>query len=45
MRGSIKSDDFDRLAGLGVNEKKIREVIATRTIRRTLEMSGVMLKK
>ena len=37
VRGSIKSDDFDsRLAGLrvGVNEKKVREVIATRPIRK-----------
>ena len=45
LRGSIKSEDFDsRLAGLGVNEKKIREVIATRTIRKTLKMSDAMLK-
>ena len=42
MRGSIKSDDFE-LAGLGVNEKKVREVIATRTVRKTLEISDVML--
>ena len=44
---SIKSDDFDsRLTGLGVNEKKVREIIATRTIRNfeTLEISNVMLK-
>ena len=43
VRGSIKTDDFDsRLAGLGVNKKKVKEVIAT--IRKTLELSDVMLK-
>ena len=45
MRGSIKSDDFEsRLAGFGVNEKNFREVLATRTIRKTLEISDVMLQ-
>ena len=33
-----------RLAGLSVNEEKVREVITTRTIRETLEISDVMLK-
>ena len=44
VRESIKADDFDsRLAGLGVNVTKVREVIATRTIRKTLELSDAML--
>ena len=45
VSGSIKSEDFDsRLAGLEVNEKKVREVIATRTVRETLEISDAMLR-
>jgi len=45
VRGSIKSEDFDsRLAGLGVHEKKVREVIATRTVRKTLELLDAMLR-
>ena len=44
LRGSIKTDDFDtRLAGLGIPEKKVRQVIAVRTVRKTLELSDVML--
>ena len=44
VRGSIKSEDFDsRLASLGVQEEKVREVIATRTVRKTLELSDAML--
>ena len=44
LRGSIKTDDFDtRLAGLGIPEKKVRRVIAVRTVRKTLELSDVML--
>ena len=44
VRGSIKSEDFDsRLAGLGVHKEKVREVIATRTVRKTLELSDTML--
>ena len=42
--GSIKSEDFDsRLAGLGVHEKTVREVIATRPVRETLELLDTML--
>ena len=45
VRGSIKSEDFDsQLAGLGVHEKKVREVLATRTVRKTLELSDAMLR-
>ena len=45
MCGSIKSDDSDsRLAGLRVNEQKVRDVIATRTGRKTQEISDVVLK-
>jgi len=44
VRGSIKSEDFDsRLASLGIQEKKIREVIATRMVRKTLELSDAIL--
>jgi len=44
VRGSIKTDDFDtRLAGLGIPEKKVRQVIAMRTVKRTLELSDAML--
>ena len=44
VRGSIKSEDFDsRLASLGVQEEKVREVIATRTVRKTLELSDAIL--
>ena len=45
VRRSIKSEEFDsRLAGLGVNEEKVREVIATRTVRKTLESSDAILR-
>ena len=45
VRRSIKSEDFDsRLAGLGVNEKKVREVIATRTVRKTQKILDAMLR-
>ena len=41
----IKADNFDsRLAGLRDNKKKVREVVATRTVRKTLEISDVLLK-
>ena len=41
---SIKSKDFDSwLAGLGVQEKNVKEVIATRTVRKMLELSDAML--
>jgi len=44
VRGSIKTEDFDtRLAGLGIPEKKVRRVIAVRTVRKTLELSDAML--
>ena len=44
VRGSIKTDDFDtRLAGLGIPEKKVRQVITMRTVRQTLELSDAML--
>ena len=44
IRGSIKTDDFDtRLAGLGIPEKKVRQVIARRTVKKTLELSNIML--
>ena len=43
-RGSIKTEDFDaRLAGLGIPDKKVRRVIAVRTVRKTLELSDAML--
>ena len=36
-RGSIKTEDFDaRLGGLGIPDKKVRRVIAVRTVRKTL---------
>ena len=44
VRRSIKSEDFDiQLAGPGVHEKKVREVIAMRTVRKKLELSDAML--
>ena len=44
VRGSIKNDDFDtRLAWLVIPEKKVRQVIAVRTVRKTLELSHVIL--
>ena len=44
VRGSIRSEDFDsRLAGLSVHEEKVREVIATRTVRKTLELSDARI--
>jgi len=44
VRGSIKTDDFDtRLAGLGILERKVRQVIAMRAVRKTLELSDAML--
>ena len=44
MRRSIKSEDFDRqLAGRRVRETKVREVIATRTVRKTLELSDARI--
>ena len=44
LRGSIKSEDLDiLLAGLGIHEKKVRDVIATRTVRKTLELSDAVL--
>ena len=40
----IKTEDFDaRLAGLGIPNKKVRRVIAVRTVRKTLELSDAML--
>ena len=43
-RGSIKTEDFDaRLAGLGIPDKKVRRVIAVRTVRKTLKLSDAML--
>ena len=43
-RGSIKTEDFDaRLAGLGIPDKKVRRVIAVRTVKKTLELSDAML--
>ena len=43
-RGSIKTEDFDaRLAGLGILDKKVRQVIVIRTVRKTLELSDAML--
>ena len=44
VRGSIKTDDFDtRLAGPGIPEKNVRRVIAVRMVRKTLELSDVLL--
>ena len=44
VRGSIKTDDFDtRLAGLWIHERKVRQVIAMRTVKKTLELSDAML--
>ena len=43
VRGLIKSEDFDRLASLGIQEKRAREVIATRMVRKTLELSDAIL--
>ena len=44
VRRLIKTEDFDtRLAGLGIHEKKVRQVITTRTVRKTLELSDTML--
>jgi len=44
VRVSIKTDDVDtRLAGLGIPEKKVRQVIAVRTVRKTLELLDAML--
>ena len=43
VHGSIKTDDFDtRLAGLEILERKFRQVIAMRTVRKTLELSDAM---
>ena len=40
----IKTEDFyARLAGLGIPDKKVRRVIAVRTVRKTLELSDAML--
>ena len=40
-----KFEDFNsRLASLGVQEEKVREVIATRTVRKILELSDAMLR-
>ena len=45
VRGSIKSEDFNSwLAGIGVHEKKVWEVIATHTVRKTLELLDALLK-
>ena len=45
VRRSIKSEDFDsRLAGLGVHEEKVREVIATCMVRKKLEIPDAMLR-
>lgn len=44
VRGSIKTEDFNkRLEGLGIQGKKIRDEITTRTVRKTLEISDAML--
>ena len=44
VRCLIKTDDFDtRLAGLGVHERKVRQIIAMRTVKKTLELSDAML--
>ena len=44
VRGSIKTEDFNnRLAGLGIQGRKIRDEIITRTVRKTLEISDAML--
>ena len=44
VRGSIKSEDFDsRLASLGVQEKTVREIIARRTVKKTLELLDAIL--
>ena len=44
MRRSIKSENLDSwLAGLGVHKKKVSEVVATSTVRKTVELSDAML--
>jgi hypothetical protein len=44
VRGLIKTEDFNnRLTGLGIQGRKIRDEIITRTVRKTFEILDAML--